>query len=136
MQISCLLNISPHFAIGEVNMPLPTDEEIWNAPASTAHLESELLQSKPSNFCYVLGSLLSNGKLPRLLNPFGCALIAHTLYRYVRCTSLAYQVSYSINAGVMCRQCTDACDYDKILSLPWASTGSPYRLQFPHIFKQ
>lgn len=82
MQISSLLNISPHFSIGEVNMPLPTDEEIWNAPASTAHFELEP-QSKSSNFRHILDTLLSAGKLPQPLNPFGYSLIAHTLYRLV-----------------------------------------------------
>lgn len=84
MQISCLLNISPHFSIGEVNMPLPTDEDIWNAPVSTTHFESELLQSKSYNFRHVLDTLLSAGKLPQPLNPFGYSLIAHTLYRLVK----------------------------------------------------
>ncbi|KIM99147.1 hypothetical protein OIDMADRAFT_56312 [Oidiodendron maius Zn] len=112
MQISCLLNISPQFSIGEVNMPLPTDEEIWNAPASTTHFESELLQSNSSNFRHIMSGLLTNGKLPQPLNPFGYSLIAHTLYR----------------------QCTDACENDKFLSLHLTSTAHPYRLAFPSSF--
>lgn len=88
MQISCLLNISPHFSTGEVNIPLPTDEETWNAPASTAHFESELLQSKSSSFRHVVDTLLSAGKLPQPLNPFGYSLIAHTLYRRVKPLSI------------------------------------------------
>ncbi|KAH8805434.1 fungal transcriptional regulatory protein [Xylogone sp. PMI_703] len=112
MQISSLLNISPHFSIGEVNMPLPTDEEIWNAPASTTHFESER-QAKSCNIRHILDTLLSAGKLLQPLNPFGYSLIAHTLYR----------------------QCTDAGEYHSVLSQPWASTDSPYRLAFPSNFK-
>ncbi|KFY26674.1 hypothetical protein V493_03945 [Pseudogymnoascus sp. VKM F-4281 (FW-2241)] len=42
MQISCLLNIAPLFSVGEVNMPLPSSEEIWNAPTFNTSFESEL----------------------------------------------------------------------------------------------
>ena len=101
MQISCLLNISPHFSIGEVNMPLPTDEEIWNAPASTTHFESELLQSNSSNFRHIMSGLLTNGKLPQPLNPFGYSLIAHTLYRYETIYNLMFHTLYSTNINMI-----------------------------------
>lgn len=81
MQISCLLNISPHFSVGEIDMPLPTDEESWNTAPVGLNFDPELLQPKPMNFRHVLESLLSVGKLPQPLNPFGFSLIAHTLYR-------------------------------------------------------
>ncbi|KFY16961.1 hypothetical protein V492_00970 [Pseudogymnoascus sp. VKM F-4246] len=50
MQISCLLNIAPLFSVGEVNMPLPSSEEIWNAPTFSTGFESELIQSNSPNF--------------------------------------------------------------------------------------
>ena len=81
MQISCLLNISPLFSVGEVNMPLPSDEQTWNAPGS--NFESELQQPQISNFRAVLDSLISKGTLPQPLNPFGFSLMAYTLYRRV-----------------------------------------------------
>lgn len=81
MQISCLLNISPLFSVGEINVPLPSDEETGNAPPAAIDFESELFHPQTSNFRTVLDSLLSAGKLPQPLNPFGFSLIAHTLYR-------------------------------------------------------
>jgi hypothetical protein len=62
-------------------MPLPSDEDIWNAPGSGTRLEPERLQSESSNFRHVIESLLSAGKLMQPLNPFGYSLVAHTLYR-------------------------------------------------------
>jgi hypothetical protein len=61
-------------------MPLPADEEIWNTPISTLNFESEL-QSKSPGFRDVSNSLLSNGRLPQSLNPFGYSIMAYTLYR-------------------------------------------------------
>ncbi|KAL1962696.1 hypothetical protein VTN77DRAFT_9240 [Rasamsonia byssochlamydoides] len=113
MQISCLLGISPLFSVGEINVPLPSDEETWNAPAAAIDFESELFQPQKSNFRTVLNSLLSAGKLPQPLNPFGFSLIAHTLYRL----------------------CTDASAFDPILSQPVATDSFPYRLAFPSNFK-
>ena len=83
MQISCLLNISPLFSVGEVNMPLPSDEQTWNAPTAGSDFESELQQPQSSNFRAVLDSLISKGTLPQPLNPFGFSLMAYTLYRRV-----------------------------------------------------
>jgi hypothetical protein len=82
-QISCLLNISPLFSIGEVSVPLPTDEESWNAvtPASNLNSSLKVEPAKSPDFRRVLDSLLSTGKLLQPLNPFGFSLIAHTLYR-------------------------------------------------------
>jgi hypothetical protein len=82
-QISCLLNISPLFSIGEVSVPLPTDEESWNAAMSTPNLNQslEVEPAESPNFRRLLDSLLSTGKLLQPLNPFGFSLVAHTLYR-------------------------------------------------------
>jgi hypothetical protein len=82
-EISCLLNISPLFSVGEINMPLPGDEETWNAPTSGANLEFQLQQPTSPNFHRILDSLLSTRKLLQPLNPFGFSLVAHTLYRRV-----------------------------------------------------
>lgn len=114
MQISCLLNIAPLFAVGEVNMPLPSSEEIWNAPTFSSSLESELVPSNSSNFRVVMSSLIGDGKLSQPLNPFGFSLVAHTLYRL----------------------CTDACEHHWITSEPWGPTDSQYRLAFSFNFKQ
>ncbi|KFZ03327.1 hypothetical protein V502_11042 [Pseudogymnoascus sp. VKM F-4520 (FW-2644)] len=114
MQISCLLNIAPLFSVGDVNMPLPSSEEIWNAPTISTSFESELVQSNSSNFRVVMSSLISDGKLSQPLNPFGFSLVAHTLYRL----------------------CTDACEHHWITSEPWAPTDSQYRLAFSSNFKQ
>lgn len=84
MQIACLLNIPAHFAIGEVDMPLPSDEDTWNArPAGNASVEPDLAKSNSPTIRYVLEGLLSVGKLPQPLLPFGLSLVAHTLYRKV-----------------------------------------------------
>lgn len=80
MQISCLLGISPQFSTGEVNMPLPMDDTMWNAPVSAVHFESEP-HPKPPGFLQVANSLLSNGKLPQSLNSFGYSIMAYTLFR-------------------------------------------------------
>ncbi|OBT68701.1 hypothetical protein VE03_01825 [Pseudogymnoascus sp. 23342-1-I1] len=114
MQISCLLNIAPLFAVGEVNMPLPSSEEIWNAPTFSNGFESELVLSSSSNFRVIMSSLIVDGKLSQPLNPFGFSLVAHTLYRL----------------------CTDACEHHWITSEPWAPTDSQYRLAFSSNFKQ
>jgi hypothetical protein len=83
MQISALLNIAPLLSISDINVPLPSDEETWNAAPTATNIEPEPELSHPqtSNFRTVLDSLLATGKLPQPLNPFGFSLIAHTLYR-------------------------------------------------------
>jgi hypothetical protein len=82
MQISALLNISPHFSISDIDMSLPSDEEFWESrPRRQHHGIPECLNETPK-FRYVLERLLSVGKLPQPLNPFGLSIIAHTLYRW------------------------------------------------------
>lgn len=78
MQISALLNIAPLLSIGEINVPLPMDDEAWNAPhpGSSAQIHHDAL-----NFRAVLDSLLTNGKLSQPLSSFGLSIMAYTLYR-------------------------------------------------------
>lgn len=83
MQISALLNISPHFSISEIHMSLPCDEEAWESRHSLVHIDSGQSQGDASNFRHVLERLLSVGKLPQPLKPFGLSIIAYTLYRLV-----------------------------------------------------
>lgn len=92
MQIACLLNIPSHFSIGEVDMPLPSEEDAWNAQMAGTNVELELAKSNSPNIRYVLQGLLSVGKLPQPLNPFGLSLIAHTLYRDVFVNALLLQL--------------------------------------------
>lgn len=83
MQISALLNISPHFSINEIDMSLPWHEDDWEARSPRTHRDSAPSPSGSLDFCLVLKRLLSIGKLPQPLNPFGLSIIAHTLYRQV-----------------------------------------------------
>ena len=82
MQISALLNISPHFSIGDIDMTLPCDEEVWESRSPRGQHEFGQSPSDALNFRHVLERLLSVGKLPQPLNPFGLSIIAHTLYRW------------------------------------------------------
>ena len=81
MRISALLNIPPHFSIGEIDMVLPIDEEEWEAYPARPHPDLIRSRSEASGFRHVLERLLSAGKLPKLLNPFGLSIVAYTLYR-------------------------------------------------------
>lgn len=81
MQISALLNISPHFSIGDIDISLPCDEEIWESRPPRGHHDFAQSAKDTLNFRHVLQRLLSVGKLPQPLNPFGLSIIAHTLYR-------------------------------------------------------
>ena len=82
MQISALLNIAPLLSIGEINVPLPMDDEAWSAPHTSTNRSSAQHLQTALNFRAVLDSLLSKGKLPQPLSSFGFSIIAHTLYRY------------------------------------------------------
>lgn len=95
-------------------MPLPSSEEIWNAPSFNTSFEPELVKSNSSNFRVVMSSLILDGKLSQPLNPFGFSLVAHTLYRL----------------------CTDACEHHWITPEPWAPSDSQYRLPFSSNFKK
>lgn len=95
-------------------MPLPSSEELWNAPTFSAGFESELIQSNSPSFRVVMSSLISDGKLSQPLNPFGFSLVAHTLYRL----------------------CMDASEHHWITSEPSAPSDSQYRLAFSSNFNQ
>lgn len=82
MQISALLNISPHFSIGDIDMSLPCDEEVWESRPPRGHHGFAQSLNGTLNLRHVLEHLLSVGKLPQPLNPFGLSIIAHTLYRW------------------------------------------------------
>jgi hypothetical protein len=88
MQISALLNISPHFSISEIHMSLPCDEEAWESSRPFGYLDSGQSQGDALNFRHMLERLLSVGKLPQPLKPFGLSIIAYTLYRWVIFVSL------------------------------------------------
>lgn len=62
-------------------MSLPSDEEVWESRPPRGHLDIVHSPSDALNFRHVLERLLSVGKLPQPLNPFGLSIIAHTLYR-------------------------------------------------------
>ncbi|KAJ5619437.1 hypothetical protein N7510_003421 [Penicillium lagena] len=108
MQIYALLNISPHFSIGDIDMSLPCDEEMWESRPPRGHHDFAQSHSDALNFRHVLERLLSVGKLPQPLNPFGLSIIAHTLYRF----------------------CSDASALDPICPARSPENGSFYRLQF------
>ncbi|OAQ75458.1 fungal transcriptional regulatory protein [Purpureocillium lilacinum] len=109
MQISALLNIAPLLSVGEINVPLPGDDEAYNTtPPYTGHPSDQ----DSSNFRVVLDSLLSHGTLPQPLSSFGLSVIAHTLYRL----------------------CTDAAAFDPIFSQPSLCRDNLYRLAFPPTF--
>ena len=78
MQISALLNIAPLLSVGEINVPLPGDDEAYNTTPPYAGHPSD---QDASNFRVVLDSLLSHGTLPQPLSSFGLSVVAHTLYR-------------------------------------------------------
>lgn len=134
MQISCLLNIAPLLSVSEINVPLPIDEETWNAsnPGESVNLEHVLQQS--SNFRTVLDSLLSTEKLLRPLSSFGYSIVALTLYRHVIPPYGIYTACHwrLING----RLCTDAAVFDTIFSRPAMSSDTLYRLAFPSFFKK
>lgn len=94
MQISALLNIAPLLSIGEINVPLPMDDEAWNAPHSRPSMHT---QRDGPHFRAVLDSLLTRGKLPQPVSSFALSIIAYTLYRCV--TSCVLQ-SLNINLAV------------------------------------
>ncbi|BCS28427.1 uncharacterized protein APUU_61475A [Aspergillus puulaauensis] len=113
MQISALLNISPHFSINEIDMSLPWHEDDWEARSPRTHRDSAPSPSGSSDFCLVLKRLLSIGKLPQPLNPFGLSIIAHTLYRL----------------------CSDASSLDSLCPAQSLEKPSLYRLTFPANFR-
>ncbi|OAQ61102.1 fungal transcriptional regulatory protein [Pochonia chlamydosporia 170] len=110
MQISALLGVAPLLSVGEINVPLPVDDEERKAQRVSSDWPSA--QDEP-NFRTVLESLLSSGKLPQPLSSFGLSIVAHTLYRL----------------------CTDAAAFDSVLLSPRPSHDNPYRLAFPSTFK-
>lgn len=79
MQISALLGVAPLLSVGEINVPLPVDDEERKSQRVSSDWPSA--QDEP-NFRTVLESLLSSGKLPQPLSSFGLSIVAHTLYRY------------------------------------------------------
>lgn len=132
MQISALLNISPHFSIGEIDMPLPSDKEAWESRLARGHLDHAQSRSDTLNFRHVLENLLSVGKLPQPLNPFGLSIIAHTLFRWVSPRFVRSGLALIMHF----RLCTDASALDPIIPYRFSGDGSFYRLSFPANFKQ
>ncbi|UNI15668.1 hypothetical protein JDV02_002179 [Purpureocillium takamizusanense] len=109
MQISALLNIAPLLSVGEINVPLPGDNEAYT---TTSPSTSPPADQDTVNFRAVLDSLLSHGTIPVPLSSFGLSVVAHTLYRL----------------------CTDAATFDPIFSQPSVCRDSLYRLPFPPTF--
>ncbi|CEL02560.1 hypothetical protein ASPCAL03728 [Aspergillus calidoustus] len=109
MQISALLNISPHFSVGEVDISLPWNEDVWESRSPHTHDDSAQPSSGTLNFRQVLEDLLSVGKLPQTLSPFALSIIAHTLHRL----------------------CSDAASLDSLCVAQPVDNPSFYRLPFP-----
>ncbi|KAJ5963060.1 hypothetical protein N7481_013365 [Penicillium waksmanii] len=113
MQISALLGISPHFSVNETDMSLPWHEDDWESRSLHAHRDPAQSPSDAIDFRHVLERLLSLGKLPQPLNPFGLSIIAHTLYSL----------------------CSDASSLDSLCPAQPLGNPSLYRLSFPANFK-
>ncbi|KAL2835334.1 fungal-specific transcription factor domain-containing protein [Aspergillus pseudoustus] len=114
MQMSALLNISPHFSVGEIDISLPWNEDVWESRSPRTHDDSAQPPSDTLNFRHVLEHLLSVGKLPQPLSPFGLSIMAHTLHRL----------------------CSDAASLDSLCVSQPVENPSFYRLSFPANIKQ
>lgn len=72
-------------------MSLPCDEEAWESHRFLGHIDSGRSQGDALGFRHVLERLLSVGKLPQPLKPFGLSIIAYTLYRWATLVYLCFR---------------------------------------------